>query len=183
MNQDKQIIGYNQNTGEPIYDNVGQNNSFNDVKTNSYASIGKRVAAFMIDSILSILFISILTYIFVVISGIIASLNQVRIDSTVISILLFLSIMSMFYGQPLYCVIAESGKKHATIGKRLMHIVVKNGDGSYLTFSQSLIRNILKLISFFIPFVEIVSLILIATSDKKQAIHDMIMNQIVISEK
>ena len=98
------------------------------------------------------------------------------------SILFTIPMLLIFYGHPLYCIIFESSKKHRTLGKRLMHIVVKNQDGSYLTFSQNILRNIIKMVSIIIPFGFIISVIMVAVSSKKQSIHDMIMNQMVVKE-
>ena len=58
-----------------------------------------------------------------------------------------------------------------------MGIIVKNENGSYLSFGQSLGRFILKVI---IPYEAIISIFTILFSNKKQALHDMILKMIVV---
>ena len=61
-----------------------------------------------------------------------------------------------------------------------MGIIVKNEDGSPIAWTKSLLRCLLKLI---IPYGYFISMITILSTGKKQALHDMIMHQVVIKEK
>ena len=171
----KQIIGYNPQTGEAIYSNqeivsIYQNNPVN------YASFGKRLGAYILESLfVDVIGIGIFIIFTIINFFVTAYLN---INLTFISSLsIFIAIILIFFGQPIYCLIAESSEKHQTLGKKAMGIIVKNENGSYLSFGQSLGRFILKVI---IPYEAIISIFTILFSNKKQALHDMILKMIVV---
>ncbi|MBQ8682089.1 MAG: RDD family protein [Bacilli bacterium] len=175
-----QIIGYNPQTGEPIYQQQSQNyqNNIGNSQFNQqiiYASFRKRLGAYLIDSI-------IMGVVGLIIYALLITINffmSMQNSSSFIGIIMIICTLLIMWGQPIYCLFAECSKKHATLGKRIMHIVVKNNDGSYLTFPQSLIRNLLKL---FIPGGTLISIITILFNQKKQALHDIILNQVVVNE-
>lgn len=157
--------------------NYVQSSSLNQqisIVENKYASVGKRIGAFIIDT-LYLTFIGILIFILGMIVKIILKYN----GNFVSYVTYLFSILLPLIGQPFYCLFAESGKKHATIGKRTFHLVIKNENSSYLTFSQSIGRFILKIL---LSSFQIISVITIIASDKKQTLYDMILGQVVVEE-
>ena len=78
----------------------------------------------------------------------------------------------------LYFALQESSSKQATLGKRLMGIYVASTDKAQLTFLQASIRHFSKYLStiFFIGF------IMAAFTQKKQALHDMIADALVLKK-
>jgi uncharacterized RDD family membrane protein YckC len=71
---------------------------------------------------------------------------------------------------------ATSGQ---TIGKRLIHIKVIKEDGSRCDFGPALVRNLLRIVDY-LPFLYILGIILIAATDKKQRLGDMLGKTIVV---
>ena len=78
----------------------------------------------------------------------------------------------------LYFALQESSSKQATLGKRLMGIYVVSKDETQLTFVQASIRHFAKYLStiLFIGF------IMAAFTQKKQALHDMIADALVLKK-
>jgi uncharacterized RDD family membrane protein YckC len=70
---------------------------------------------------------------------------------------------------------ATSGQ---TIGKRFVHIKVIKEDGSKCDFGSALVRNLLRIVDY-LPFLYILGIILIAATDKKQRLGDMLGKTIV----
>lgn len=77
----------------------------------------------------------------------------------------------------LYETLLTSGEKQATWGKQLLGLKVSNIDGSRITYGKSVGRYFGKFVStltFFIGFV------MIAFSDRKQGLHDRVVNSLVL---
>jgi uncharacterized RDD family membrane protein YckC len=71
------------------------------------------------------------------------------------------------------------GTSGRTIGKKFAHIKVVKDDGSKCDLGAALIRNILRIIDS-LPFIYILGIILIATTNKKQRLGDMLAKTIVV---
>jgi uncharacterized RDD family membrane protein YckC len=71
------------------------------------------------------------------------------------------------------------GTSGQTIGKKFVHIKVVKEDGSRCDVGSALVRNILRIIDY-LPFLYILGIILIAATDKKQRLGDMLAKTIVI---
>ena len=161
--------GYDPNTGQPIYNNIGQV---------EYANFGKRLGAYLLDSLLMF---GIAILLFLVMTILIFILGILGVDNIFgLRFLYFIIYLLIFFGQPFYCVIAENGKKKRTWGKRVMGIIVKNENNEPMSWGKSLLRCALKLV---IPFGSFISMITILATQKKQALHDMILSQVVVVEK
>ena len=59
---------------------------------------------------------------------------------------------------------------------------VLNKTGNYLTFGESFLRMLLKYLTFFITFGIIATIIVMCCTDKKQALHDIILGQYVVKK-
>lgn len=77
----------------------------------------------------------------------------------------------------IYAPILESSSARATIGKRVMGIQVTTLSGSQLSFTDALIRNIIKVISS--AMLCIGHLVALFT-EKKQAVHDLVVDSVVV---
>lgn len=75
-----------------------------------------------------------------------------------------------------YFTVQESSSFQATLGKRAIKIKVVDNTGSNISFGQAVIRNLLK----FLPFVSFICCIVIGFTDKKQGLHDMIAQTLVV---
>jgi uncharacterized RDD family membrane protein YckC len=71
------------------------------------------------------------------------------------------------------------GTSGQTIGKSLIHIRVVKEDGSRCDLGSALVRNILRIIDH-LPFLYLLGIILIAATDKRQRLGDMLARTIVI---
>jgi len=71
------------------------------------------------------------------------------------------------------------GTSGQTIGKKLTHIRVIKEDGSRCDFDSALVRNILRIVDH-LPFLYILGIILIAATEKKQRLGDMLAKTIVV---
>lgn len=71
------------------------------------------------------------------------------------------------------------GTSGQTIGKKFAHIKVVKEDGSRCEFGSALVRSILRIVDS-LPFIYILGIILIAATDKKQRLGDMLAKTIVV---
>jgi len=71
------------------------------------------------------------------------------------------------------------GTSGQTIGKKLTHIRVVKEDGSRCDFGSALVRNILRIVDH-LPFLYILGTILIAATEKKQRLGDILAKTIAV---
>jgi uncharacterized RDD family membrane protein YckC len=71
------------------------------------------------------------------------------------------------------------GTSGQTIGKSLTHLKVVKEDGSKCDFGSAFVRNILRIVDH-LPFLYILGIILIAATDKRQRLGDMLAKTIVV---
>jgi len=71
------------------------------------------------------------------------------------------------------------GTSGQTIGKKLVNIRVMKVNGSRCDFGSALVRNILRIIDH-LPFLYILGIILIAATEKRQRLGDMLASTIVV---
>jgi uncharacterized RDD family membrane protein YckC len=86
----------------------------------------------------------------------------------------------MFIIQMLYFAIMESSSKQATLGKMVLGIVVTDYEGRRISFGRALGRNLAKIISQVILFI---GYLMVAFTEKKQGLHDMIASTLVVVKK
>ncbi|MDR0291248.1 MAG: RDD family protein [Elusimicrobium sp.] len=78
----------------------------------------------------------------------------------------------------LYFSLMESSPTQATLGKKLLGIKVTDAQGQRLTFVKALLRNLSKIISMFTLYI---GFIMAAFTQKKQALHDIITDCLVVN--
>ena len=71
------------------------------------------------------------------------------------------------------------GTSGQTIGKKFTHIKVVKEDGSRCDYGSAFVRNILRIVDH-LPFLYILGIILIAATEKKQRLGDMLGKTIVV---
>jgi len=91
----------------------------------------------------------------------------------------FLAMFSMWTIGLCYFAILESSPRRATYGKETLGLIVTTMDGSRLTLKQASIRYIGKLASAVILYL---GFIMIGFTKKKQGLHDIIANTLVIKK-
>lgn len=166
---ENKILGYNPHTGEPIY--AKQNNNI------EYAKFSDRLLAYLLDWLIIVASFSI---IIAVITPLIATVSVEGDNTTFPMLIAVISAIMTYGGQPIICFLMEASKKQASIGKRVRKTIVVNSNFQKLTYGESFVRMILKVITTFIPILAIISIVTICASEKHQALHDMMLNQFVI---
>lgn len=68
----------------------------------------------------------------------------------------------------MYFAIQESSSYQATVGKRAAGVIVVNTESERISLGQATIRWVIKQI----PFVNLISYLIIAIDEKKQGLHD-----------
>lgn len=83
----------------------------------------------------------------------------------------------IFVGPWLYEAFMLSSEWQATLGKRAMSIVVTGSDGKRISFARATGRHFAKYLS---AFLLCIGFIMAAFTEKKQALHDMIAQTLVV---
>jgi uncharacterized RDD family membrane protein YckC len=105
----------------------------------------------------------------------------------IVIMLLIIMPLSFMAGQStgaqigVYFIVMEA-LKGATVGKMAMGLrVVKAADGSAISWMESIIRNVLRIVDA-LPFLYILGMILIAVTAKKQRVGDLAASTIVVKK-
>lgn len=80
----------------------------------------------------------------------------------------------------LYSAVLESSNKQATVGKMIFGLRVTDNNGNRISFGRATGRHFAKIISGFILGI---GFIMIAFTDKKRGLHDMIAGTLVVYKK
>lgn len=78
-----------------------------------------------------------------------------------------------------YWSIMEASKLQATVGKLALGLIVTDAQGNRLNIGQSIIRNLSKIIS---SMILLIGYIMAGFTEKKQGLHDMIANTLVVKK-
>jgi uncharacterized RDD family membrane protein YckC len=85
----------------------------------------------------------------------------------------------VFVLQVLYYSFMESSKYQGTLGKMALGLIVTDANGAKLDFTKALIRNLGKIVSWFVMGI---GFIMAGFTEKKQALHDMIASTLVVKK-
>lgn len=83
-------------------------------------------------------------------------------------------------GSIAYFVVMESSSKQATLGKMAMGLVVTDLDGNRISLLRALGRYFAKILS---GMILLIGYIMVAFTDRKQGLHDMICSTLVVRGK
>lgn len=125
----------------------------------------KRILAFLIDAVGFALVLTVLS-------------EAVALISETLGTLLALLGTVLFFAYFVYFE-AEYGQ---TVGKMVMDIVVVTEDGDPITYRDSAIRTLLRIVDA-LPFLYIVGLVAIYVTDRKQRVGDIVADTIVVKAK
>ena len=73
----------------------------------------------------------------------------------------------------------EGGNSQATFGKKILNIKVTGLKGEHINYKKAFIRNICKIISALIIGI---GFLMVLFTDKKQGLHDLIAETLVVEE-
>ena len=92
----------------------------------------------------------------------------------------FMSAMIVIYCIALfYFALMESSKAQASVGKMALGIKVTDTEGQRISFGIAFLRSIGKIVSGMVMYI---GYIMAAFTDKKQGLHDMIANTLVVKK-
>lgn len=118
-----------------------------------YVGFGTRFAAYIIDYII----------LFILCACIGAGMGLILGPmSTIIGYIIGVAVIFLYF------ILLETSSSQATLGKRIVHIIVVNDQSGRISYGQAFIRRFI----ISLPIVNIISAIIIDTNDKKQGLHD-----------
>lgn len=142
-----------------------------------YAGFLKRFCALMIDSL-------IIFAVFMLVGICVAVVMAVSVPKE--DYVLYLTALQKkinivsFFASWLYYALMESSPYQATLGKRIMRIKVSDLQGNRISFARATGRYFGKIVSTFSLFI---GFLMAAFTVKKQALHDMIAETLVVNGK
>jgi len=91
-------------------------------------------------------------------------------------------VVCIFYltGGGIYYPLLHSSPAQATLGKRLMRIVVTDTRGDPLSLLRAMARNLLKFVLHYGGYLLVVSILGVLLAEKKQAFHDLLTRTVVV---
>lgn len=181
VNTNSQVVGYDRQTGISMYGTSNVNNQ-TQVQNVRYATFGERFGAIFRD-FLQIWWFAFLGFFVMTILRVTLSKSGMSGSPIYTTLGLFQvagPILFIIYGQPIYASFGDASNKHATKGKLKRNMYVLNKQGNYLTFGQSFLRMLLKYVTLCVPFGLIATIIAMCCTEKKQALHDILLGQYVV---
>ena len=159
--------------------------AYSSVPRVEYADFWLRVLAYLIDSaLIGIGFVVILIPL-IFLTGLGSLLSQFHPDEDLNDAGLFLIIGVIFLAATaslvvtwLYHALMESSEWQATVGKKLLGLVVTDMAGQRVSFGRSTGRHFAKIITNMVPL--LIGYLMAAFTQKKQALHDMIAGCLVL---
>ncbi len=155
----------------------------------NYAGFGRRLVAIIIDSILlgCVQFIAIMPILGIMGIGVANEIqnlepgDEAQAMSMVGSMMAVAGVAQVVFIviQTLYFSLMESSNMQATVGKMVLGIKVTDMNGNKLDFTKALVRNLCRILSSMILFI---GYLMAAFTEKKQALHDMIANTLVVKK-
>jgi len=144
-------------------------------QTLRFAGFWIRFVANMIDVIILYIISSIVF--FIVVSFLYAVLGEVNEDTQSFAESLGL-ILGIVIGW-LYDALQESSPKQGTLGKQAVGIAVTDMDGKRITFGKASGRHLCKFLS---TLILMIGYIMVAFTEKKQALHDILAGTLVVKK-
>ena len=148
-----------------------------------YAGFWRRVGAFVIDWIIVGV---VQTVIQVILMGVgVIAMSDLESGAGTEEYQHYLAVMwilggVMFVMQIVYFAVMESSSKQGTLGKIVLGIVVTDTDGKRISLGRAVGRNLGKIIS---GIILLIGYFMIAFTAKKQGLHDIMANCLVVVKR
>ena len=150
-----------------------------------YAGFWLRVLAFVIDNIVAAVGIVAVLVPLVFLTGLGTLLSHINFEEEmsdagimVIVGLIFLGVVATIVVTWLYHALMESSEWQATVGKRLVGLVVTDMAGQRVSFWRASGRHFGKIITNMLPL--FIGYFLAAFTERRQALHDMIAGCVIL---
>lgn len=168
--QENQRFCANCGTELPLIDVAWEQLQTEEPAVIEYAGFWLRLVAYIIDTfIMNIAFVLFIVIFFVTGTFPIPDFN---------SFIIIAPFLLLSYGIPwLYYSIMESSRLQATVGKMAMNIKVTDIYGNRISFARATGRHFARYISMFIFYI---GFIMVAFTQKKQGLHDMMTDTLVV---
>jgi uncharacterized RDD family membrane protein YckC len=152
----------------------------------TYAGFWKRFAAYLIDSIIMsavtfLVLIPILAMIGIG-AGVSSAMENSEAAAGLIGLLIGAYLFSIFVlviAQWLYFALMESSSRQATLGKMALGIIVTDMNGGQISFGKATGRYFGKIVS---SMVMCIGYLMVAFTEKKQGLHDMMAGTLVVNK-
>jgi len=148
-----------------------------------YAGFWRRVLASIIDGLIVGAAWSAIYYTLVA-AGVVnmPEVNETDIEPYIRWMIKYMLVSNavVFVLQTVYFALMESSSRQATLGKMALGIVVTDMDGKRISFGRAVGRNLGKIIS---QIILLIGYFMIAFTQKKQGLHDIIANCLVVVKK
>ena len=139
-----------------------------------YAGFWRRLAAHIIDLIVA----GVMAYSVALVGALIIGLpSGQQFEGVALDIATAWIITSELVIPWLYWALMESSNRQATLGKSALGIIVTDTEGSKVTFVRGTVRYWAKVVSLLILFI---GFMLAGFTSRKQALHDIISNCLVV---
>jgi uncharacterized RDD family membrane protein YckC len=135
-----------------------------------FASLFKRAGANIIDNILLV----IAFFVIVVINTFASNMTGISIVTRALSLPIFV------LGTLGYFIVLEA-KYGKTVGKKVLDLRVLKSDGSAVSYRESAIRNVLRLVDWLLAFY-MIGIIAIISNEESQRIGDQVADTVVVQE-
>jgi len=148
-----------------------------------YAGFWKRFAAALIDGLIMSAVQTVIQLVLTAAGVINMSEFQANPDTADLGhFVVVVGILSgvMFIIQILYFAIMESSAKQATLGKMVLGIMVTDADGKRISLGRAFGRNLGKIVS---SIILCIGYLMIAFTEKKQGLHDIMAGCLVVVKK
>ncbi len=132
-----------------------------------YAGFWTRVAASLLDGIITGIIGILVNFL---VNAVLKNTSAVLATSNFINLIIAW----------LYYALQESSPKQATLGKQALGIYVTDLDGNQITFLKATLRYFAKILSTLILFI---GYIMVAFTEKKQGLHDMLAGTLVLKRQ
>lgn len=149
------------------------------------ATFGQRAVAYIVDTIIYALIITVLIFISIWLlsnSSVISFLAKLKISTKDVGIIL-ISIIGFLFVTDAYFVLQEFYNKGQTIGKKLMKIRVLRLDGRHITLREALIRGLSRIIIDTFPGSFMVGFVSYFCTANQQRVGDLIADTVVVNEE
>lgn len=139
-----------------------------------YAGFWRRLAAYIIDCIVA----GIVAYSFAVVGALLIELPSGELLDGLALTIATMWIIACYLVVPwLYWTLMERSNRQATLGKMALGIIVTDIEGRRVTFVRGTVRYWAKVISF---LTLLIGFMLAGFTSRKQALHDIISNTLVV---